>query len=73
MLPNSGNTFSNTLAVGPVVSELGRLGVSTGKVFSSGEWNLIPQAQVSLWHEFAGDIPSEFNSNINGGYAGAIT
>ena len=57
-----GSLFPPTLNVGEVVSELGRLGATLGDTFATTYWALTPNVNVSVWHEFAGAIPSTFVS-----------
>ena len=57
-----GSLFPPTLNVGEVVSELGRLGATFGDTFPTTYWALTPNLNVSVWHEFAGAIPSAFTS-----------
>ena len=57
-----GSLFPPTLNVGEVVSELGRLGATLGETFATTYWALTPNLNVSVWHEFAGAIPSVFTS-----------
>jgi fibronectin-binding autotransporter adhesin len=54
------------LAIGAVQSDLGRLGLQVGDVISTTYWTLIPNVNVSVWHEFAGQIPSVFTVTAPG-------
>ena len=56
-----GSTVQPTLNVGAIVSDLGRLGATLGDTFATPFWALTPNVNVSVWHEFAGAIPSVFN------------
>jgi fibronectin-binding autotransporter adhesin len=56
-----GSTVQPTLNVGAIVSDLGRLGVTLGDTFATQYWALTPNVNLSVWHEFAGAIPSVFN------------
>ena len=56
-----GSTVQPTLNVGAIVSDLGRLGATLGDTFATQFWALTPNVNVSVWHEFAGAIPSVFN------------
>ena len=60
LLPES--PFPPTLNLGAVVSDLGRFGVTLGDTFATTYWALTPNVNVSVWHEFAGAIPSVFTS-----------
>ena len=53
-----GSLFSPILNVGPVVSDLGRLGATLGDTFATTYWALTPNFNLSVWHEFAGAVPS---------------
>ncbi len=55
-----GSPSFTQLALDAVQSDLGRLGLQVGDVISTTYWTLIPNVNVSVWHEFAGDIPSVF-------------
>jgi len=55
-----GSAVQPTLNVGAVLSDLGRLGVTLGDTFATQYWALTPNLNLSLWHEFAGPIPSLF-------------
>ena len=53
---NLGAPFTGS--VGPVLSELGRLGLQVGDKFVAGDWTLVPTLTGSVWHEFADPIPA---------------
>ncbi|MGO4870262.1 MAG: beta strand repeat-containing protein [Roseiarcus sp.] len=61
-----GSASNNQLAVGPVVSDLGRLGLRFGDTWMEGAWALQPYFVTSVWHEFAGSIPGEFTQSTTG-------
>jgi len=66
LLPGASGTSTNLFNVGPVKSELGRLGLTVGDRFMLGDWSFSPGASVSVWHEFAGQIPSLFTNITTG-------
>jgi fibronectin-binding autotransporter adhesin len=57
-----GSLVPPTLNLGAVVSDLGRFGATLGDTFATTYWALTPNVNVSVWHEFAGAIPSVFTS-----------
>ena len=61
LLPTT-TTSANVLYLGAVQSDLGRLGLQVGYRMATSDWVVIPSANVSVWHEFAGAIPSVFTN-----------
>ena len=55
-----------TLNLGAVVSDLGQFGVQVGDTFADDLLGLTPNVNLSVWHEFAGAIPSVFTSAQSG-------
>jgi autotransporter-associated beta strand protein len=55
------NTFSPpNVNFGNVRSELGRVGLTVADTFRTAYWALTPNVTGSIWHEFAGEIPTAF-------------
>ena len=61
-----GTPFAPTLNLGPVKSELGRVGLTVGDTFATPYWTLTPNLNGSIWHEFAGETSSTLNSAAPG-------
>jgi hypothetical protein len=59
-------TSSSVLNLGAIQSDLGRVGLSVSDAFVTPYFVLIPNATASVWHEFAGPIPSLFTTSAPG-------
>ena len=59
-------TSNSVLNVGAVQSDLGRVGVTVADAFATPYFVLVPNATASVWHEFAGPIPSLFTVSAPG-------
>ena len=55
-----GTLYPPSLSFGNVNSDLGRVGLTVGDTFATPYWYLTPNVTGSLWHEFAGEVPSTF-------------
>jgi outer membrane autotransporter protein len=56
------NTFSGTLQLDDIKSEVGRFGVRVGTTLESGNLILQPFAAVSFWHEFGPSVSSAYQT-----------
>jgi len=71
--------FAGTIAVGDIDSQLGRASIRVGTSFQTGNLALQPFVTASVFHEFADDVQSTFQTCpscvvlVGGGVPGGIT
>jgi opacity protein-like surface antigen len=65
-----GAYISGTVKVDDVTSEIGRASIRIGTTTQVGNWALSPFFTASVYHEFAGDIRSNFATCVNCNFFG---
>ena len=60
MLGGAGLAYPNTTVISPIRSTLGRLSLRVGTSVQSGNLALTPFFTASVFHEFAGNVTSNF-------------
>jgi outer membrane autotransporter protein len=60
-----GTTFSGTLQLQDIKSEIGRVGLRVGTTINAGNVIWQPFAAVSVWHEFGPDATATYGTCVN--------